>query len=374
MTDTYEIDAVVIGAGVVGLACAMKLAEAGNEVIVLEATDLIGSLTSARNSEVIHAGMYYPQNSLKHKFCVSGRRKLYQFIEKHNIPYSKCGKLIVATNCTEDEKLEGILQNAKNNDVEHVERISKSLAIGQEPSLFCTSALISKETGIIDSHSYMLAMRGVLESVGGQIAFKSTVSHIDIINDGYLIHIKDQNDTILKARILINSAGLYAQNLANKINGFDKNIIPKQYLAKGNYYRISKKSPFSKLIYPVPVDGGLGVHVTFDLNGQMRFGPDVEWLDHDNPDLIDYKVDPFRCEGFYEAIRKYWPELQDNSLETDYSGCRPKLSGPGMPTADFMIQGHESHSHFGLINLFGIESPGLTSSLAIADYVCQSFD
>lgn len=363
MNDTVE--SIVIGAGVIGLAIAQKLARQGREVLVLEEADAIGTVTSARNSEVIHAGIYYPKNSLKARFCVRGRGLLYRYLEERGIEHKRCGKLVVATDEAEEAALAGILAKAHANGVDDMMRISGEDARAMEPHLNCRSALLSPATGILDTHGYMLSLQGDLESAGGIIAFLSSVTGGRLDNEGFVLNVRGTDGEMeLGCRTLINSAGLGAQPLARFLQGFPANKVPPLHFAKGNYFTLSGKAPFEHLIYPVPNSAGLGTHYTCDLGGQGRFGPDVEWVD-----AIDYTVDPSRGDGFYAAIRQYWPGLPDASLVPGYCGIRPKVQAPGDPAADFILQGPADHGIPGLINLFGIESPGLTSSLAIADDV-----
>ncbi len=365
-----DVDVIIIGAGAVGLAVAAEFARLGHDVVVLEAASGIGTQTSSRNSEVIHAGMYYPTGSLRHRLCVAGRRKLYAYLDARGAPYQKRGKLIVATSDVETKKIEAIHATGLQNGVENLELISGAQAMAWEPELRCTAALWSPETGVVDSHGYMLALQGEIEDHGGVIAFNTPVNRIEPSKSGgYTVVTGGAEPGIITCRRLVNSAGLYAQSIAHSIEGYDEALIPKLVLAKGNYFGCATRPAFSRLIYPAPVDGGLGVHVTLDLAGRMRFGPDVEWLSTTDPAEVDYRVDPGRSASFYDAIRRYWPGLPDDAITPDYSGCRPKLSGPGEPAQDFRIDGPELHGHAGLVNLFGIESPGLTSSLAIAEDV-----
>ncbi len=365
-----DMDVVVIGAGAVGLAVAAAFARSGREVLVLEAADGIGTGTSSRNSEVIHGGMYYPTGSLRHRMCVEGRRKLYAYLEARSLPHQKRGKLIVATSDSETTKIEAIHATGLRNDVENLKLISGAEAMAWEPNLSCTAALWSPETGIVDSHSYMLALQGDIEDAGGMLAFETPVTRIEhLTGGGFRVHTGGAEPGSVTCRRLVNSAGLYAHRVGRAIEGYPQDLIPKFVLAKGNYFGCAGRPAFTRLIYPAPVEGGLGVHVTLDLAGRMKFGPDVEWLTTTNPDEVDYRVEPRRSDSFYAAIRTYWPGLKDGAILPDYSGCRPKLSGPGEPAADFRIDGPELHGIEGLVNLFGIESPGLTSSLAIADEV-----
>jgi L-2-hydroxyglutarate oxidase LhgO len=359
-----EVDCVVVGAGVVGLAVARALAMAGREVIILEAAESIGTETSSRNSEVIHAGIYYPANSLMARFCVAGRRRLYAYCVEKGVPHINCGKLIVATNAQEDAMLAGIKQRAEANGVEGMRVLSAAEAIALEPNLSCTSALLSPTTGIIDSHTYMVALQGDAENAGAVPVFHSPVLAAKVTGRSIEVDVGGADPMTLRCRLMVNAAGLHAPALAGRIEGMPQDRVPKAYYAKGNYFTLSGRSPFSRLIYPVPVPGGLGVHLTVDLGGQARFGPDVEWIDS-----IDYTVDPSRSDSFYAAVRKYWPNLKDGGLQPGYAGIRPKTVPKGAPGQDFVVQGPQTHGVAGLINLFGIESPGLTASLAIADHV-----
>jgi L-2-hydroxyglutarate oxidase LhgO len=361
-----RVDCVVAGAGVVGLAVARALALAGREVIILEAADSIGTETSSRNSEVIHAGIYYPAGSLMARCCVAGRRALYAYCAQHGVPHANCGKLIVATNAQENAMLAGIKRRAEANGVEGMRVLGADEAMALEPSLSCTSALLSPTTGIIDSHAFMLALQGDAETAGAVTAFFSPVIAGRVVRGGIEIDVGGADPMTLRCRLLVNSTGLHAPGLAARIAGMPPDRIPTAYYAKGNYFTLSGRSPFSRLIYPVPVPGGLGVHLTIDLAGQARFGPDVQWID-----TIDYTVDPARSAGFYAAVRKYWPALKDGALQPGYAGIRPKITPPGAPGQDFVVQGPQTHGVPGLINLFGIESPGLTASLALADHVLR---
>ena len=359
-------DAVVVGAGVVGLAIARALALAGREVVVLEAEDAIGTHTSSRNSEVIHAGIYYPKGSLKARACVEGKRLLYEYCGSHGVPFRNCGKLIVATDASQEKELLSIKAKAHANGVTDVDFVSRQKILEWEPALSCVAGLHSPSTGIIDSHALMLAYLGDAESHGAALALKSPLIGGEVLPDGLVIH---TNEMTLKTRVLVNSAGLRAPSVAKTIEGMNKELIPRELYAKGNYYSLNKKSPFSRLVYPVPEPGGLGVHVTLDLAGQARFGPDVEWVDR-----IAYEVDPKRADRFYAAIRRYWPGLPDGALLPGYAGIRPKTAGPGEPAPDFEIQGPARHGIPGLVHLFGIESPGLTASLALANAVLRELE
>ena len=357
-----SVECVVIGAGVVGLAIARALALSGREVVILEAEVAIGTHTSSRNSEVIHAGIYYPKASLKARACVAGRARLYEYCASHGVPYRRCGKLIVATSENQVPHLKEIQKKAHDNGVTDVIEIPAAEAMRMEPALHCSAALHSPATGIIDSHALMLAYLGDAEAAGAMLGLKSSLEKVFIRKNEFELHVR--NTEPVSCKILVNSAGLRAPSVARLIAGFPAERIPPEFYAKGNYYSLAGRPPFSRLIYPVPEPGGLGVHVTLDLAGQARFGPDVEWVDR-----ISYEVDPRRSERFYAAIRRYWPALPGGALAPAYSGIRPKISGPQEPAADFVIQGPAEHGVAGLVNLFGIESPGLTASLALADDV-----
>ena len=362
-----RVDCVVIGAGVVGLACARAFARAGREVIVLEAAGAIGTETSSRNSEVIHAGIYYPPDSLKASTCVAGRQMLYRYCDEHGVAHRRCGKLIVAVAAEQIATLHRIRAHAEANGVGDLRLLSAAEAKAMEPQLHCVAALYSPSTGIIDSHGLMLAYRGDAEERGAMIALHSPVSGGAVQADGVLLEVGGEEPMRIVARSVINCAGLYAQPVAAALRGFPPGKVPPCHYAKGNYYSLAARSPFTHLIYPVPEAAGLGVHLTLDLAGQARFGPDVEWIAE-----IDYDVDLRRAHGFYRAIREYWPGLKDGQLAPGYAGIRPKLGGPDQPAGDFLVQGPQQHGVAGLVNLFGIESPGLTASLALADLVVQT--
>jgi len=356
-----RVEAVVIGAGVVGLAIARELAMSGREVVILDAEDAIGTHTSSRNSEVIHAGIYYPKGSLKARACVEGRQRLYEYCASHGVPHRRCGKLIVATNENQLKELEAIRGKAHANGATDVDWIAKDEVARLEPELFCMGALHSPSTGIIDSHALMLAYLGDAEAHGAMLALKSALQRARV-HQGFELHVAGSDP--IHCEVLVNSAGLRAPTVAKAIEGYPAQMAPGEFYAKGNYYSLSGKNPFKRLIYPVPEPGGLGVHVTLDLAGQARFGPDVEWVDR-----INYDVDPKRGERFYAAIRRYWPGLPDDALAPGYAGIRPKTAGPKDPAPDFEIQGPKKHGIPGLVQLFGIESPGLTASLALARQV-----
>lgn len=358
-----DIDCVVIGAGVVGLAIARALAQSGREVLVAEATEAIGTGTSSRNSEVIHAGIYYPAGSLKARLCVRGKHLLYAYCAERGIPHKRLGKLIVATSAEQAAQLEGIAQRARANGVDDLQFISGEDAMRLEPALRCTAALVSPSTGIVDSHALMLAYQGDAENAGAQCVFHTPlVSGRVRPQGGFDLQFGGDDAMSLSCNVLINSAGLQAPALARRIEGVPAASIPTDYLCKGSYFTLSGRAPFSRLIYPVPQHAGLGVHLTLDMGGQAKFDPDTEWVGTE-----DYTIDPARAEVFYAAVRSYWPALPDDALAPGYTGIRPKISGPHEPAADFVIAGPAAHGVPGLVNLFGIESPGLTSSLALAE-------
>lgn len=360
-----RIGAVVVGAGVVGLAIARALALSGREVVVLEAGQAFGTGTSSRNSEVIHAGLYYPQGSLKARLCVAGRSLLYDYCTSHGIGHARLGKLIVATDEAEAGQLEQIRAAGLANGVTDLVALSAAEARDLEPALACTAALLSPSTGIIDSHALMLALLGDMEAAGGALALSSPVVAVRRDGQGFVVEVaSDAGVFELGCDLVINAAGLNAVAVAQTVEGLGQHHIPRQYLSRGCYFSLQGKAPFSRLIYPVPKSASLGTHLTLDLGGQAKFGPDQEWIDH-----VDYTVDPGRSHGFYAEIRRYWPGLPDRSLAPAYAGIRPKLQAPGGAAADFRIDGPAAHGVPGLVNLFGIESPGLTASLAIAQHV-----
>jgi L-2-hydroxyglutarate oxidase LhgO len=356
-----QVDCVVIGAGVVGLAIARAAALTGREVIVLEAAEAIGTHTSSRNSEVIHAGLYYPKGSAKARFCVEGKELLYRFCAERGVPHQRIGKVVVAADESELSAVKSYVAKAEANGVTDLRWLSGAELREMEPAVTCVAGFLSPSTGIIDSHALMLALQGDAENQGASFAFLSPVESGEVRGDGILLNVGGVEPMSLLARTVINSAGLYAQNIAHSLRGLAPQTIPPQYFAKAHYYTLSGRSPFHRLVYPVATHAFLGVHVTLDLGGQARFGPDVCWVDS-----VDYSFDDSREPLFYEAIRHYYPELKDGALQPGYTGIRPKISGPDEPAADFMIQGPREHGIPGLVNLYGIESPGLTASMPIA--------
>ena len=368
-----QVDCVVIGAGVVGLAVAREMALQGHETILLEREAAFGTISSARNSEVIHGGIYYPKDSLKAKLCVQGNRLLYEYCRSHQVATAPYGKLIVATDHSQVDDLQAILYKAQNNGVPEIKMIGCAQAIALEPELKCVAAVLSSSTGIVDSHGYMLSLLGGFEDAGGMIAYQSPLISAKPIGNnaqgGFELAIGGVDAIQIQTKLLINCAGMSAPAIAQKIEGLKQDQIPKAYFAKGNYFSLSGKSPFSHLIYPIPEPGGLGVHLTLDMGGQAKFGPDVEWLEIDTENQIDYTVDAKRGEGFYAAVRRYWPGLKDGALHPDYSGVRAKIVPHNAPAGDFCFNGPDQHQLHGLFNLYGFESPGLTSSLAIAKHL-----
>ena len=359
-----RVDCVVVGAGVVGLAIARQLALDGRSVLIVEAEDAFGTVTSARNSEVIHAGIYYPQGSLKADLCVRGRNLLYEFCRSRGVPHRQTGKWIVATEESQVAQLEGIALAAARNGVADLRPLDIAEAQREEPDLHCVAGLVSPSTGILDSHAYMLALLGEAEDRGATLALRTRVTHVRRGAEGLELSFSGEAGPTLAAGCLVNSAGLEAPDLVSRIEEFPSANIPRAHFAKGSYFSLQGRTPFKRLIYPVPEPGGLGVHLTLDMAGRARFGPDVEWVDRPH-----YVVEPQRGECFYPVIRRYWPGLKDGALVPAYAGVRPKISGRNEAAADFMIEGPEQHGFAGVVNLFGIESPGLTSSLAIAERV-----
>lgn len=373
MSEAAEVECLVIGAGVVGLAIARTLARAGREVIVLEANRAIGAGISSRNSGVIHAGIYYSANSLKARFCVEGRKALYDYCATHKIPHRRCGKLIVAPSEAQRPQLLSIKARAEANGVDDLSVLERDELLALEPELAGRIGLLSPSTGIVDAHAMMLALQADLEACGGCVALRTPVARGAVQTNKIVVQTGEANPTSLSARWVILAAGLATPRIARSFEGIIPASAPKPYFAKGNYFSFAGRAPFSRLIYPLPEPGGLGVHLTLDLAGRARFGPDVEWLDQTDDALLDYSVDPERAATFYQAIRRYWPNLKEGALAPDYSGVRPKLVGPGEQDADFLIQDEKTHGAPGLIALYGIESPGLTASLAIAAYVATAF-
>jgi L-2-hydroxyglutarate oxidase LhgO len=365
---TEHVDCVVVGAGVIGLCIARRLAVAGHEVLVLETENAIGTGTSSRNSEVIHAGIYYPQGTLKARLCVTGRYQLYAYCAAHGVPVQRIGKLIVATHGDQLPQLHALRRLGEANGVDDLQLIDGDACVGIEPDVNAIAALLSPSTGIIDSHALMLSYQGDAEAAGAIVVFGAPVLRGDVATTGtgFLLHVGGREPMTLTCNRLVNAAGLSAPDLARRITGIPATSIPRSFLCKGSYYTLTGRAPFRHLIYPMPEGAGMGVHLTLDFGGQARFGPDVEWIEHE-----DYDVDIARAAGFYAAIRRYWPALPDGALQPGYAGIRPKISGPGEPPADFMVAGPTTHGVSGLVNLFGIESPGLTASLAIADLVAE---
>ncbi|ATP27021.1 NAD(P)/FAD-dependent oxidoreductase [Chromobacterium violaceum] len=354
-----RVECVVIGAGVVGLAVARALAQAGREVVIVEAEPAMGLHASSRNSEVIHAGLYYPAGSLKARLCVAGRDALYRYCAERAIPHRRLGKLIVASRESQLARLDALEAQARANGVADIRRLTASEARALEPALDCAAALLSPSTGIVDSHALMLSLLADAEAAGAQLALASPVEGGEVTPDGVALRVAGM---ALLAKRVVNAAGLFAPDVARAIAGLRADSIPQARYARGVYFSLQGRAPFSRLVYPLPEAGGLGSHLTLDLAGQARFGPDVEWVDG-----VDYRVDPARADAFYRAVRAWWPQLPDGALAPGYAGIRAKIAGPGEPDADFVIQGPAVHGAPGLVNLFGIESPGLTSCLAIAD-------
>ena len=368
-----QVDSIVIGAGAVGLAIGRALARSGRETIVVEAQPAIGQGVSSRNSEVIHAGLYYPTGSLKARMCVRGKELLYELCASHGVSHRRCGKLVVATTEAEAAAVRVLQDRAFANGVP-VEWLDAAQAHALEPDLNCVAALLSPTTGIVDSHGLMLALQGDLENAGGMVALGSPVAGATLGRGGAPHVVRMADGSEVAARELVNSASLDACALARQFEGLAHEYVPHEYFAKGNYYSLAGKAPFSRLIYPAPADAWLGVHLTLDLGGQAKFGPDMEWLDVKRAQDVDYTVDPRRADRFYAEVRRYWPQLPDGVLQPSYSGVRPKIHGPGEKAPDFRIDGSRLHGVAGLVNLFGIESPGLTSALAIGEHVLELLD
>jgi len=364
MAVDYEIDCVVAGAGVIGLAVARELAQAGREVLVVETAEAFGRGVSSRSSEVIHAGMYYPPGSLRARLCVEGKWLLYDFMKKHNVAHTNCGKLIVACESQEVATLEGIVEKGAANGVDDLQMLDQRQAKALEPELSCVAAILSPSTGMMDSAGIMLALLGEAENAGATLATRSPVMSGRVGARQIEIDIGGAEPMTVGCTLFVNSTSLNAPDIASKLEGLDAVHVPKAYFGKGSYFSMAGKVPFKRLIYPCPVAGGLGVHLTIDVGGQARFGPDVEWVEQPN-----YEVDPARGDEFYALVRRYWPDLPDGVLQPSYAGVRPKIVPPGNQTQDFRIDGPQVHGIPGLINLFGMESPGLTSSLAIGRYV-----
>jgi L-2-hydroxyglutarate oxidase LhgO len=369
-----SVDAVVIGAGVIGLAVGRALAVNGLETVVLERANAIGTATSSRNSEVIHAGIYYPSGSLKAALCVAGREQLYAYCAERSIAFRRCGKLLVATSAEQCGRLAHIQSQAARNAVHDLRMLDPAQIRAIEPELNVIAALYSPSTGIVDSHGFMLALHGDLESKGGALALLSPVMSISADAGRHGLQVGGKSPMVLSARVVVNAAGLWAPQVAATVAALPPPLVPWARYAKGNYFSLTTRAPFSHLIYPVPEEAGLGVHLTLDLAGRARFGPDVQWIEPESPDAIDYRVDGTRLAAFEAEIRRYWPGLPTNSLQADYSGVRPKLQLQGAQSNDFQLQGPAEHGVAGLMNLYGIESPGLTASLALADEVLRRLD
>lgn len=367
---SFDFDAVVVGAGAVGLACGRALARRGQVVLVLEKQAHIGQGVSSRNSEVIHGGLYYPTGSLKARLCVEGRRALYVFLESHKVDVWKCGKLVVATEEAETMRIEAIFQQATTNGVERLEHLTGTQARALEPELNAHAAILSLESGVFDSHGYMLALQGEIEDAGGSVVISAPFEGADPLpGGGFSVRVGGEGATALTTRLLVTAPGLSAQDVAAAIQGYPANLIPARHMGKGVYFRLTGRAPFDRLIYPPPIPGALGTHYRKDLGGQGVFGPDLAYVEAEN-----YTVDPEKRDEFIRYIRRFWPGVEAERLTPDYAGIRPKLHGPGQPQPDFQLHGAETHGVEGLMALFGIESPGLTSSLAIGDLVAERLD
>ncbi|MBX3481626.1 MAG: NAD(P)/FAD-dependent oxidoreductase [Caulobacter sp.] len=365
MTDAFDFDAVVVGAGAVGLACGYALSKRGLIVAVLEKEAAIGQGVSSRNSEVIHGGLYYPTGSLKARLCVQGRRALYAFLDKHHVDYRRCGKLVVATTPEEVPRLDAIWDQALANDVEGMARLTGEEARAMEPGLKCEAALLSPQSGVFDSHGYMLALEGEIEAAGGAVVASTPFEGAEPLEGGgFRVRTGGADATTLTCRLLVTAPGLSAQAVAGQIKGFPAEQIPPGHFGKGVYFRLAAKAPFDHLVYPPPIHGALGTHYRKDLGGQAVFGPDLQFVDDE-----DYSINPAKAAEFAAYIRKFWPDLPEEDLAPDYAGIRPKLHGPDEPQPDFQLRGADTHGIAGLVTLFGIESPGLTSSLAIGEEV-----
>lgn len=370
MSEHFSADAVVIGGGAVGLAIGRALALAGQETILLEKNRHVGMETSARNSEVIHAGLYYPPGSLKARLCVAGRARLYDFCASHGVAHKRLGKLIVAARSNQEEELFTILHRARDNGVDDLKYLSMAEMAALEPELAASTGLFSPSTGIVDSHAYMQALLGDAQAAGASLAREAVILSAERHGHRYRLSVQNAGEILtLETRLLVNSAGLWAQHVARTIDGLDAKFIPPVHFAKGNYVTLNARSPFRHLVYPVPEPGGLGVHLTLDMAGAARFGPNVEWLAATDPSEIDYAVSPNLAAEFAPRIAAYWPRVTAGMLSPGYSGVRPKIGGRENPNADFRIDGPHAHGLPGLVNLFGMESPGLTASLAIAELV-----
>lgn len=364
-----QIECVIIGAGVVGLSIARALALEGRDVLIIEKEDAFGLHTSSRNSEVIHAGIYYPKDSLKAQLCVEGKQLLYEYCNLRSIPHKRTGKLIVATEDFEIETVKQYIDKASDNGVDDLIWLSQSEVAELEPEVSSVGAVFSPSTGIIDSHSYMMSLLGDTENAGGLVVYQTSIASIKPQGNKFIVKTTGLNAHEIKASVVINAAGLYACDVARTIAELDETSIPQPYYAKAHYYSLSGRNPFTHLVYPVARKASLGVHVTVDMGGAARFGPDLDWIEG-----IDYSFDESRKQLFYDAIRRYWPSVRRDQLQPGYTGIRPKISGPNEPAADFLIQSYEDHQMKGLINLFGIESPGLTASLAIAELVGRQIE
>lgn len=364
---TFDFDATVVGAGAVGLACGRALSKRGLTVLVLEREPHIGQGVSSRNSEVIHGGLYYPSGSLKARFCVEGRRRLYAFLESRKIEHWKCGKLVVATEEAEVERIEAIFQQATTNDVEGLEHLTGAKARALEPALNAHAAILSPESGVFDSHGYMLALQGEIEDAGGSVVVSAPFEGAEsLAAGGFSIRVGGEGAMTVTSRLLVTAPGLQAQAVAARIEGYPAGDIPQGHFGKGVYFRLTGAAPFDRLIYPPPIPGALGTHYRKDLGGQGVFGPDLAYVESE-----DYSVDPAKAEEFARYIRRFWPGVEVERLTPDYAGIRPKLHGPGEVQPDFQLHGREHHGIEGLMALFGIESPGLTSSLAVGEAVAE---